>query len=180
MDADAAALPGAQRIALDRVFDLQHLGAEIGEVRGNRVAGDQPRQVDDPHAIERTAAAAGSNDFSGGLIGAVGSSAIGEPTLSSPGPERRPALLFPAHKQFLIQSADDGGYGHVDDIPPGRWRHRQPEHVCLEALAERLPTILLAVLIIGSVGVFAITAFTWLWIKHAVGVQHASASTARH
>jgi hypothetical protein len=50
----------------------------------------------------------------------------------------------------------------------------------LEALAERLLTLLLAVLIVGSVGVFAVTAFTWLWIKHAIGVQHASPSTARH
>ncbi len=50
----------------------------------------------------------------------------------------------------------------------------------LEALAERLVTILLAVLIIGGVSVFAVTAFTWLWIKHAIGEQHATPNTARH
>jgi len=49
----------------------------------------------------------------------------------------------------------------------------------LEALAERLVTILLAIFIIGSVGVFAVTAFTWLWIKRWLGEQHASPSTAR-
>src|SRR5205823_2283268 len=54
MDADALALPGAQRVALRRVFDLQDLGAEIGELRRDRVAGNQPRQVDDPDAVERT------------------------------------------------------------------------------------------------------------------------------
>ena len=41
MDADAVGLPGAQRIALLGVLDLQHLGAEIGELRGHRIAGDQ-------------------------------------------------------------------------------------------------------------------------------------------
>ena len=54
MDADALGLPGAQRVALLRVLDLQDLGAEIGELRGYRVAGDEPRQVDDPHPVERT------------------------------------------------------------------------------------------------------------------------------
>ena len=56
MDADPVALPGAQRVALLRVLDLDDLGAEIGELRGHRVAGDQPRQVDDPDAVERTGA----------------------------------------------------------------------------------------------------------------------------
>jgi hypothetical protein len=51
--------------------------------------------------------------------------------------------------------------------------------LALEALAERLVAILLAVLIIGSVSVFAVTAFTWLWIKRAIG-EHAAPSTARH
>ena len=44
----------------------------------------------------------------------------------------------------------------------------------MAALAERLLTILLAVCIIGGVGVFAITAFAWLWIKHAIGEPHTS------
>ena len=39
----------------------------------------------------------------------------------------------------------------------------------LEALAARLLTILLAVFIIGSVGIFAVTAFAWLWVKRAIG-----------
>lgn len=50
----------------------------------------------------------------------------------------------------------------------------------LEGLAERLVTILLAILIIGGVSVFAVTAFTWLWIKRVIGEPHASPSTARH
>jgi hypothetical protein len=44
----------------------------------------------------------------------------------------------------------------------------------LEVLADRLLTILLAVFIIGGVGVFALTAFAWPWIKHAIGGPHAS------
>jgi hypothetical protein len=44
----------------------------------------------------------------------------------------------------------------------------------LEALAERLLTILLAIFIIGGVSIFALTAFAWLWIKRAVGGPHAS------
>ena len=44
----------------------------------------------------------------------------------------------------------------------------------LQALAERLLTILLAVFIIGSVGVFAVTAFAWLWVKRAFRGPHAS------
>ena len=58
----------------------------------------------------------------------------------------------------------------------------------LAALAERLLTILLAFFIIGGVGVFALTAFAWLWLKHAIGGPHASpifddavsASSTRH
>jgi len=50
----------------------------------------------------------------------------------------------------------------------------------LGALAERLLTILLAVMIAGSVSVFAVTAFTWLWIKRWIGEEHTSPSAARH
>jgi len=44
----------------------------------------------------------------------------------------------------------------------------------MQALTERLLTILLAIFLIGGVGIFAITAFAWLWIKHAFGEHHAS------
>jgi hypothetical protein len=44
----------------------------------------------------------------------------------------------------------------------------------LEALADRLLRILLAVFIIGGVSVFAITAFAWLWLKRTIGEPHAS------
>src|SRR5437899_2821915 len=54
MNTDAPGLPGAQRVALDRVLDLDHLGAEIGELRRHGIAGDEPRQIDDPDAVERT------------------------------------------------------------------------------------------------------------------------------
>ena len=50
----------------------------------------------------------------------------------------------------------------------------------LEALAERLVTILLAFLIIGGVGVFAAAAFAWLWVRRIIGEPHPSPSTARH
>ena len=44
----------------------------------------------------------------------------------------------------------------------------------LAALAERLLTILLAIVIVVGVSVFAITAFAWLWIKHVIGEPHAA------
>ena len=53
VDADPVRLPGAQRVALAGILDLDDLGAEIGELRRDRVAGDEPRHVDDPDAVER-------------------------------------------------------------------------------------------------------------------------------
>jgi hypothetical protein len=53
VDADAVRLPGAQRVAFAWVFNLDDLGAEIGELRGDRVAGDETRHVDDANAVER-------------------------------------------------------------------------------------------------------------------------------
>ena len=38
VDADTVGLPGAQRVALLRVLDLDHLGAEIGELEADHVA----------------------------------------------------------------------------------------------------------------------------------------------
>jgi len=38
MDADPIGLPGAQRVALLRVLDLDHLGAKIGELQAGHVA----------------------------------------------------------------------------------------------------------------------------------------------
>ena len=54
MDADAARLPGAQRVALAGVLDLDDLGTEIGKLRRDRIAGHETRHVDDPDAVERT------------------------------------------------------------------------------------------------------------------------------
>jgi hypothetical protein len=52
--------------------------------------------------------------------------------------------------------------------------------LAMNALAERLLAIALAVLIVGGVTVFALTAFAWLWVKHAVAeLHHLPASTAR-
>jgi hypothetical protein len=48
----------------------------------------------------------------------------------------------------------------------------------MEALAQRLVTI--AVVIIGGVGVFAVSAFAWLWLKRTVVELQPSATTARH
>ena len=46
--ARAVVLPGRRRS-----FDLQHAGAELGQVAGRERARQQPRQVDHPHAGER-------------------------------------------------------------------------------------------------------------------------------
>src|SRR5262249_11138475 len=54
MDADPVGLPGTQRVALAGVLDLDDLGAKIGELRADRVAGNKPRHVDDAHPVERT------------------------------------------------------------------------------------------------------------------------------
>ena len=45
--------PGAQRIADLRVLDLDDLGALIGKLQADHVAGDEARQVHDPDAIQR-------------------------------------------------------------------------------------------------------------------------------
>ncbi len=50
----------------------------------------------------------------------------------------------------------------------------------MDALVERLLTIVLTVFIVGSVSVFALTAFAWLWLKHTVGtLLHLRPSPAR-
>ena len=49
----AAVAPVAQRIARRRL-DLDDVGAEIGELEGEHVAGDQPRQVEHANAGERS------------------------------------------------------------------------------------------------------------------------------
>jgi hypothetical protein len=54
MDADTIGLPGAQRIALFWVLDLDHLGAKISELQADHVARDEPRHINDPHPVERT------------------------------------------------------------------------------------------------------------------------------
>ena len=42
----------------------------------------------------------------------------------------------------------------------------------MQALAERLLTLLLAGLLIGAIGGFALTAFAWLWAKRvAAGLR---------
>jgi len=53
MAINAVILPGAQRIALSRCFDLDDLGTEIGQLQGQHIAGDQPRQIEDADAIQR-------------------------------------------------------------------------------------------------------------------------------
>ena len=50
----------------------------------------------------------------------------------------------------------------------------------MDALAQRLLALLLSVLIIGSVTIFAVTAFAWLWLKHTLGeLLHLHPSAAR-
>ena len=54
VDADPVGLPGAQRVAALRVLDLDDLRAEIGELETDHIAGNEPRQIDDAYAVERT------------------------------------------------------------------------------------------------------------------------------
>ena len=52
--------------------------------------------------------------------------------------------------------------------------------ITLQLLAERLLTIVLAVFVIGSVTVWALTELLWLWIKRAIGELHALPHAVRH
>ncbi len=54
VDADAARLPGSQRIALVRILDLDDLGTEIGKLQAQHIAGNEARNIDDPYSVERT------------------------------------------------------------------------------------------------------------------------------
>jgi hypothetical protein len=49
----AAVAPVAQRVARRRL-DLDDVGAEIGELEREHVAGDEPRQIEHAHAGERS------------------------------------------------------------------------------------------------------------------------------
>ena len=51
---DALRLPGAQRVARGRL-DLHHLGAEIAQHLCQRIAGDQAREIEHAHAMQRAA-----------------------------------------------------------------------------------------------------------------------------
>jgi hypothetical protein len=53
VSADPVDLPVAQRVALAGILDLDHLGAEVGELQAQHVAGHQPRQVEHADAVER-------------------------------------------------------------------------------------------------------------------------------
>jgi hypothetical protein len=68
MDADALGLPGAQRVALLRVLDLNHLGAEIAELEADHIARYEPRHLDYPHPVERPGCVR-SKDFPAMLSG---------------------------------------------------------------------------------------------------------------
>jgi hypothetical protein len=50
----------------------------------------------------------------------------------------------------------------------------------LQALADRLLTIVSAVVVIGGVSVSAVTAAAGRWLKHAIAELHATHSLARH
>lgn len=52
--------------------------------------------------------------------------------------------------------------------------------LALEALTEQLLTIFLAVLVTGSVSVFAASAVVWLWFRRAIGAHHNEPSLAPH
>ena len=52
--------------------------------------------------------------------------------------------------------------------------------IVLQSLAERLLTIGLAAVIVGSAGVLVLTELLWLWIKHAIGDLHPAPRAAPH
>ncbi|MFI4948551.1 MAG: hypothetical protein ACHQC9_07110 [Alphaproteobacteria bacterium] len=52
--------------------------------------------------------------------------------------------------------------------------------LALEALAEQLLTIFLAVLVTVSVSILAASALVWLWIRRTVGAHHVAPSLAPH
>jgi hypothetical protein len=49
----ALGVPVSEIVAPARLLDLDHLGAEIGQHVGQDVAGDQAREVQHPHVVER-------------------------------------------------------------------------------------------------------------------------------
>jgi hypothetical protein len=48
---------GAQLVAHPRLFNFDHVGAQVGQDRGEVAARDQPRQIEHPNAIERSGGA---------------------------------------------------------------------------------------------------------------------------
>ena len=72
-----------------------------------------------------------------------------------------------------------GGMDYLDAIPPIVGFISHLSYLVMQALAERLLTIVLAVFLIGGVTAFAVTAFAWLWLKRVIGELHASPSLAR-
>ena len=67
----------------------------------------------------------------------------------------------------------------LNAIPPIVGFISNLSYLILHTLAERLLTIALAVVIIGSVAAFAVTAFAWLWLKRVIGELHIPPSFAR-
>ena len=53
MQGQAFGAPGAQRVADFRVLDLDDLGALVGQLQADHVAGDQAGQVYDPDPVQR-------------------------------------------------------------------------------------------------------------------------------
>ena len=53
MQALAFRPPGAQRIAVVRVFNLDDIGAMIRQLQADHIAGNQAGQVDHPDAVQR-------------------------------------------------------------------------------------------------------------------------------
>ena len=62
--------PVAQRIAARRL-DLHHLGAEIAELEREHVAGDEAREIEHAHAVERPLARSIEGDRGEGLVSFV-------------------------------------------------------------------------------------------------------------
>ena len=52
--------------------------------------------------------------------------------------------------------------------------------LAMRSVAERLLTVVLAAIIVGGVGAFAVTAFAWLWLKRALAAPHALPGAAQN
>ena len=79
---------------------------------------------------------------------------------------------------FFTPLADYLGMDYLTTLPLVVGAVASLADSAMQAFAERLLTVVLAIFLIGGLGVFVVTAFAWLWIKRAILDLHARPSTA--